>query len=86
MGAAMHNDFEAVVLPAYPGVAQAHRAVREAGAIRALLCGSGSAIFGLARDRAHALAMASALTGRFPWVSVGERLGSPDTITSDVDR
>jgi 4-diphosphocytidyl-2C-methyl-D-erythritol kinase len=82
----MHNDFETVILPAYPGVAEAHQAVGEAGAIRALLCGSGSAVFGLARDLAHAHAMASALTDRFPWVSVGESLDSPDTITSDVDR
>src|SRR5262249_27920258 len=39
------NDFETVVLAHYPEVAAAYRAVREAGALRALLCGSGSAVF-----------------------------------------
>lgn len=70
LGAAMGNDFEAAILPAYPEVAAAHRAVSDAGAIRALLCGSGSAIFGLAGDAAHARVMAESLEGRFPWVQL----------------
>lgn len=68
IGAAMGNDFEAAILPAFPAVAEAHRAVADAGAVRALLCGSGSAVFGLARDADHARALTKHLCGRFPWV------------------
>jgi 4-diphosphocytidyl-2-C-methyl-D-erythritol kinase len=72
IGAAMGNDFEAAIQPAYPEVAAAHQAVTEAGAVRALLCGSGSAIFGLARDRDHARVLTDALRGRFPFVETAE--------------
>jgi 4-diphosphocytidyl-2-C-methyl-D-erythritol kinase len=72
LGAAMGNDFEAAILPAYPEVAAAHRVVSEAGAVRALLCGSGAAVFGLARDRDHARALTAALCGRFPYVHLAE--------------
>jgi 4-diphosphocytidyl-2-C-methyl-D-erythritol kinase len=70
LGAALGNDFEAAVLPAFPNVACAHRQVQEVGALRALLCGSGSAVFGLARDEDHAQELARRLraTGGFPWV------------------
>lgn len=70
LGAALSNDFERAVLPAFPEVAEAHRAVTEAGAVRALLCGSGSAIFGLARDRHHARDLTVRLIGKFPWVKM----------------
>jgi 4-diphosphocytidyl-2-C-methyl-D-erythritol kinase len=70
IGAALGNDFEPAVVPAFPEVERAHRAVTEAGAVRALLCGSGSAIFGLAGDRAHARALAKSLCGHFPWVKL----------------
>ncbi|CAF0866188.1 unnamed protein product [Rotaria sordida] len=50
----LSNDFESVVLVAYPDVARAYEMIVSAGALRALLCGSGSAIFGLARDLQHA--------------------------------
>jgi 4-diphosphocytidyl-2-C-methyl-D-erythritol kinase len=72
IGAAMGNDFEAAVLPAYSEVRDAHETVTAAGAVRALLCGSGSAIFGLARDRSHALALTKALRGRYPFVETAE--------------
>ncbi|HVK03348.1 MAG TPA: 4-(cytidine 5'-diphospho)-2-C-methyl-D-erythritol kinase [Armatimonadaceae bacterium] len=72
IGAAMGNDFEAAVLPAFPAVAEAHRAVADAGAVRALLCGSGSCVFGLARDCEHAGALTKALCGQFPWVHLAE--------------
>jgi len=76
LGELLANDFEAVVLNHYPEVAAAHRAVREAGAVRALLCGSGSAVFGLARDREHARSLVRALVGRFPWIHLAETRGA----------
>ena len=76
LGAAFGNDFEAAILPAHPEIADAHHAVERAGAIRALLCGSGSAVFGLASDARHAAAMAATLrAGKwFPWVQAAESL------------
>ncbi|MBC7807753.1 MAG: 4-(cytidine 5'-diphospho)-2-C-methyl-D-erythritol kinase [Akkermansiaceae bacterium] len=76
IASALGNDFEPVVLPAFPEVAQAHHTVREMGALRTLLCGSGSAVFGLAESADQASTMARALreTNRFAWVEVAESL------------
>lgn len=41
-----HNDFEAVVEPLLPGLADIRQALMQAGAVRVLLCGSGSALAG----------------------------------------
>lgn len=68
------NNFEAAVLPAFPEVAEAHEMVTRAGALRALLCGSGSAVFGLARSREHARELARALCGRLPWVKMARQI------------
>ena len=76
LGAALSNDFEAAILPAFPLVAHAHRTLTDAGVIRALLCGSGSAVFGLARDESHAhdlhYILHHELNARFPWVAVAQ--------------
>ncbi|WP_395146385.1 4-(cytidine 5'-diphospho)-2-C-methyl-D-erythritol kinase [Armatimonas sp.] len=68
------NDFEAAILPAYPEVAAVHTALTDAGALRALLCGSGSSVFGLARDRAHALELVKTLAGKVAWLKLVESL------------
>lgn len=68
------NDFEAAVLPAYPDVAAVHASLIDAGALRALLCGSGSAVFGLARDRAHARELVKKLAGKVAWLKLVESL------------
>ena len=70
LGPLLWNDFEAPVLDAYPEVGEVHAAIGEAGAIRALLCGSGSSVWGLARDREHALSLVRQLVGRFAWVKL----------------
>jgi 4-diphosphocytidyl-2-C-methyl-D-erythritol kinase len=72
LSACLSNDFEGVILPHFPAVAAAHRAVTEAGAVRALLCGSGSAVFGLARDRENARDLVKALVGRGYWVHLAQ--------------
>ncbi|WP_309716363.1 hypothetical protein [Armatimonas sp.] len=71
---ALSNDFEAAVLPPYPEVAALHTALTDAGAVRALLCGSGSSVFGLARNRAHALELVKKLAGRVAWLKLVESL------------
>jgi 4-diphosphocytidyl-2-C-methyl-D-erythritol kinase len=68
----LSNDFEAAVLPHFPAVAAAHRTVTEAGALRTILCGSGSAVFGMARDREHARDLVKALVSRVPWVHLAQ--------------
>lgn len=52
------NDFEDVVLPAHPPIAEVKRLLREAGCTAALMSGSGSSVFGLTTDRASAEAAA----------------------------
>jgi len=71
----LQNDFEAAVLPDYPEVAAAYRAVEEAGALRPLLCGSGASIFGLAESREHARSIVKELCGRFAWVKMASGIG-----------
>jgi 4-diphosphocytidyl-2-C-methyl-D-erythritol kinase len=46
-GAKFRNDFEAVVYPNYPEIDNARAALIDAGCVTTLLCGSGSAVFGL---------------------------------------
>ena len=72
--AALANDFEAAVLPAYPEVTAVHTTLTAAGALRALLCGSGSSVFGLARDRAHARELVKKLAGKVAWLKLVESL------------
>lgn len=62
------NDFADPVSAAFPEVGRAMERVRSAGAVCALLCGSGSAVFGLARDSAHALELTRLLAPDFPWI------------------
>lgn len=79
----LHNDFEQAILPLYPEVAAAHQAVKSAGALRALLSGSGSAIFGLAESRDHARTLVKNLCGQFPWVKMAASLNpAPEKATS----
>jgi 4-diphosphocytidyl-2-C-methyl-D-erythritol kinase len=61
--AAATNDFEPLIAAAYPPVAAALRALRDAGAAHAMLSGSGGATFALlpGEDSARALAAAIAL-------------------------
>ena len=65
------------MLPLYPEVAATHKAVKSAGALRALLSGSGSAIFGLAESRDHARTLVKNLCGEFPWVKLATMVTVP---------
>jgi 4-diphosphocytidyl-2C-methyl-D-erythritol kinase len=63
----VHNDFEAVVVPAHEAVAASLDALRAAGASTVLLSGSGAASFGLFHDDEEARAAAEALTREMGW-------------------
>ena len=51
---AMRNDFEDVILPRYPEIGELKRLLRSNGAVAAQLSGSGSTVFGIARNREEA--------------------------------
>jgi len=53
-GALLFNDLEPAVLSRYPEVEEARKRLIDAGALGALVSGSGPTVAGLARDGAHA--------------------------------
>ncbi len=55
------NDFERIVIPAYPEIGTIKRRLKEAGAVYASLSGSGSTVFGIFDDEASAKEAESAL-------------------------
>jgi 4-diphosphocytidyl-2-C-methyl-D-erythritol kinase len=60
--ALLQNDFQNAIAECTPPVARALNALRSAGASNALLAGSGSCVFALARDRTHASAILDRLS------------------------
>jgi 4-diphosphocytidyl-2-C-methyl-D-erythritol kinase len=70
--AACRNDFEPVVAARHPEIAEAVAALRDAGAVLAMMSGSGSAIYGLFEGEAsaaRALAPFAARTGWRGWLT-----------------
>jgi 4-diphosphocytidyl-2-C-methyl-D-erythritol kinase len=61
------NDFEPVVAARHPEIAEAVRALRDAGAVHALMSGSGSAVVGLFADRAAAETALLPFASRAGW-------------------
>jgi 4-diphosphocytidyl-2-C-methyl-D-erythritol kinase len=56
----LFNDLEAPVVRRHPEIGASRDRLLEAGALGALMIGSGSSVVGLARDRAHAESVAAA--------------------------
>ncbi|WP_072620027.1 4-(cytidine 5'-diphospho)-2-C-methyl-D-erythritol kinase [Spirulina major] len=54
LAAHLHNDLEAIVLPAHPQVAQLRQTFLDAGAIGAIMSGSGPSVFALCDSIEHA--------------------------------
>jgi len=63
LGPLLFNDLEPVVFARHPAIAEAKDGLLEAGALGAVMSGSGSSVVGLARDRAHAERLVSAVEG-----------------------
>jgi 4-diphosphocytidyl-2-C-methyl-D-erythritol kinase len=59
LGRLLFNDLEAVVASRHPAVGEAKQDLLAAGALGAVMSGSGSSVVGLARDRDHAEQIAS---------------------------
>lgn len=68
------NDFELPVFTHFPRLAWLHDELRMAGALTAHLCGSGSALYGVAPDEAAARRIAGLLQSRYPQVVVARTL------------
>ncbi|MBN2431238.1 MAG: 4-(cytidine 5'-diphospho)-2-C-methyl-D-erythritol kinase [Acidobacteria bacterium] len=64
------NDFESVVFSEFPGLKTIKHALLEVGASRAMLSGSGSAVFGLFTDEDHCQQAAKHLQGRLSLVRI----------------
>jgi 4-diphosphocytidyl-2-C-methyl-D-erythritol kinase len=58
LGPLLFNDLERPVFARHPDLAEAKEALLEAGALGAVMSGSGSSVAGLARDQAHARSLA----------------------------
>jgi 4-diphosphocytidyl-2-C-methyl-D-erythritol kinase len=61
LGPLLFNDLEASVVARHPAIGRAKKRLLDAGALGAVMSGSGASVVGLARDRAHS----EALAGRF---------------------
>jgi 4-diphosphocytidyl-2-C-methyl-D-erythritol kinase len=66
----LHNDLEAPAFRLRPVLAQLKEAMLAAGAVGALMSGSGPTIYGIARDGAHARSIAARVDGVFDLVVV----------------
>lgn len=67
----LFNDFEETVLARYPALAGIKQSLVALGASGALLCGSGSTVFGLFKDEQRAIQAKDHLAKEWPWVAVG---------------
>jgi 4-diphosphocytidyl-2-C-methyl-D-erythritol kinase len=63
LGSLLFNDLEAPVFARHPEVGETKRRLLAAGALGAVMCGSGSSVAGLARDQAHARELAGGIPG-----------------------
>lgn len=66
----LHNDLEAGVFDMRPELEDGKRALTNAGALGALVSGSGPTLFGLCASRAAAMDVAAGLEGRFDRIEV----------------
>jgi 4-diphosphocytidyl-2-C-methyl-D-erythritol kinase len=65
LGPLLFNDLEGVVARRHPAVGEAKQHLLAAGALGAIMSGSGSSVVGLARDRFHAEEIASGFGNAF---------------------
>ncbi|PZR54411.1 4-(cytidine 5'-diphospho)-2-C-methyl-D-erythritol kinase [Xylanimonas oleitrophica] len=80
LGAALHNDLQEAALSLRPDLRRTLDLAREAGALGALVSGSGPTVAALARSRQHALAIAATWTAEGAadtvWTATGPAHGA----------
>lgn len=72
----LHNDLEAASFVLRPELAEKKEAMKAAGALGALMSGSGPTIFGVARSESHAKEIAAAVSPDFDRVEVVSSWGA----------
>ncbi len=72
IAANIHNDFEYSVPKAYPAVKQIKKELLRVGALSAMLCGSGLAVFGIYENKKLALMAYNKLKKKFPQIFLTE--------------
>ena len=65
LGAALHNDLESAAFHLRPALRAARDAMLDAGALGAIVSGSGPTVIALAEDKAQATQVQAAVAGRF---------------------
>ncbi len=84
--AAMANDFDAVVCEAFPAIAELKRSLLDLGAEFAMLCGSGSGVYGVFDSPDKAKSAAETLAGKYPFAIATRTTPSAVTLgDSDAD-
>jgi 4-diphosphocytidyl-2-C-methyl-D-erythritol kinase len=73
LGPLLFNDLEGPVTTRHPEVGRAREGLLAAGAVGAVMCGSGPTVAGLARDGRHAEDLAAAVGG----IAVGSLIRTP---------
>ena len=81
LGAALHNDLEVAAFHLRPELEDARDAMLEAGALGAVLSGSGPTVVGLAESARHAAELADAVRGHFDRIEVATSpAGGPELL------
>jgi len=81
LAGALHNDLEPAALALRPELARRRQAMLDAGALAAIVSGSGPTLLGLARDAVHARQLAAALEPHFDAVEVASSpAGGPEVL------
>lgn len=81
LGAALRNELEPAAQRLRPELADRQQALMEAGALAAVVSGSGPTLLGLARDAEHARQVADAVAGHFHRVYVASSpAGGPEPV------
>lgn len=81
LGAALHNELEPAAFALRPELATAKQALLDAGAVGAVLSGSGPTMLGLARSADHATELAARVADRFHQVAVATSpAGGPEVV------
>lgn len=85
LAAALHNDLEPAAVLLRPELAARRAALRDAGALAAIVSGSGPTMLGLARDAVDARRIADAVAGTFDEVAVASApAGGPEILPHRV--
>ena len=81
LAASLHNDLEPAAIALRPELAARRDAMLAAGALAAIVSGSGPTLLALARDALHAHALAEALADTFPRVEIAASpSGGPEVV------